>query len=104
MRRNSELAAEASQILTDALGGTIAAPVSNRPAMVSVSLLGVLGTGEQALRLRQDLRAAGVIAPVSAFGGQLWLRVSAQIYNQKSDYERCAEAVLRCASMAGRKQ
>jgi isopenicillin-N epimerase len=98
MRRNRGLAAEASQILLDALGGTIAAPVSSRLAMVSVSLPGLPGTAERALRLRQDLRAAGVIAPVSAFGGQLWLRVSAQIYNQKSDYERCAAALLRCAS------
>jgi isopenicillin-N epimerase len=104
MRRNSELAAEASQILTDALGGTIAAPVSNRPAMMSVSLPGVPATAEQAFRLRQDLRAAGVIAPISAFAGQLWLRVSAQIYNQKSDYERCAEAVLRCAWLGEKTQ
>jgi isopenicillin-N epimerase len=104
IRRNSEFAAEASQILTEVLGGTVAAPVSSRPAMVSVSLPGLPGTAEQALQLRRELHAAGVIAPISAFSGQLWLRVSAQVYNQKSDYERCAEAVLRSTAMAGRKQ
>jgi hypothetical protein len=33
-----------------------------------------------------------IIAPVYVFGGRLWLRISAQIYNEPDDYSRCAAA------------
>jgi hypothetical protein len=39
--------------------------------------------------LAQDHR---VELPVHAFGGNLWLRISTQIYNEFEDYRRCADA------------
>jgi len=49
--------------------------------------------------LAQEFRRAlagrhGIIAPVYAFSGKLWLRISAQIYNEPDDYLRCAAACL----------
>ena len=34
-------------------------------------------------------------APIVPFAGRLWLRISAQIYNDMDDIERFAAAVLR---------
>jgi len=37
---------------------------------------------------------AGTDAPVNAIAGALWLRLSAQAYNEKADYDRLA-GILR---------
>ena len=91
--RNTGLAAEAADLLAEALRGRISAPREMRVAMAS------LCTGEggpdQAALIRKKLQAEGVIVPVSALAGHLWLRISAQVYNEISDYERCAEALGR---------
>jgi isopenicillin-N epimerase len=46
------------------------------------------------LALRGWLRDAHAIeAPVVAIGGGLWVRLSAQVYNEIGDYARLAEAL-----------
>jgi isopenicillin-N epimerase len=51
-------------------------------------------TGEDAARLRDRLLfERGIEVQVHAGHGRLWARISAQVYNEMSDYERLAEAV-----------
>jgi isopenicillin-N epimerase len=53
------------------------------------------GTLENAKRLRAWLWATHRIeVPIIVINGKLWLRISAQIYNQMSDYEALAQALL----------
>jgi isopenicillin-N epimerase len=100
MARNCELAAAAAEILNESGGRPVSAPPAMRVAMASLNLGPAPQPAEAALRLRQALRDQGVVAPVSAFSGTLWLRVSAQIYNEIGDYRRCAEALAEVGAAA----
>jgi isopenicillin-N epimerase len=100
--RNRALALEARRILADALGAAIPCP----DAMLgSLASLPVPDTGRfppvvatSALAgdpLHEELRRRGFQAPVvccPAHPGRL-LRVSAALYNERSDYERLAQAL-----------
>jgi isopenicillin-N epimerase len=93
-RHNDALARDAGTMLAEAWGaGTAAAPEFSA-AMASVRLPG--GTGldrEAAHRLATDLHERhGVTAGVMVLDGAVWIRVSAQIYNQIDDYHRVAVA------------
>jgi isopenicillin-N epimerase len=100
--RSRALAAEAAEMLADSLSARISAPSSMRGAMASLCLDPLRGDPEAARVLRLALRKGGIVAPVSAFGGGLWIRISAQIYNEIGDYRRCAKALveLRAANNA----
>ncbi|MGO4816618.1 hypothetical protein AB4156_44735, partial [Cupriavidus sp. 2MCAB6] len=50
-------------------------------------------SAEAALAIRRRFEARGCDAPVSALAGGLWLRLSAQAYNEEADYERLAVLV-----------
>jgi isopenicillin-N epimerase len=95
MRRNTVLAAEAADLLCNALDATPAAPPEMRAAMAALCLGQFADAENRALALRRDLHRAGFVVPVSAAGDILYLRVSAQTYNEIEDYERCAEAARR---------
>lgn len=66
-------------------------------SMVTVPLPEALGTtSEDATRLRLALLVEDRIeVQIHAWRGRLWARVSAQIYNDRSDIERLADAVAR---------
>jgi isopenicillin-N epimerase len=66
-------------------------------AMVTVPLPASIGsTREQATALRTALLVDDRIeAPIHEWHGRLWVRVSAQVYNDLSDIERLADAVLK---------
>jgi len=66
-------------------------------AMVTVPLPESAGsTPADATKLRLQLLVEDRIeVPVHAWRGRLWTRVSAQVYNERSDVERLAEAVKR---------
>ena len=91
------LAWDAAQILTACWGTTLHAPREMIGAMVTVPLPESAGTTTaDATRLRLQLLVEDRIeAPVHAWHGGLWTRVSAQVYNDRSDIERLAEAVKR---------
>ncbi|HEY8697424.1 MAG TPA: aminotransferase class V-fold PLP-dependent enzyme, partial [Rhizomicrobium sp.] len=91
--RNQALAAEAAELLADSLSAPISAPASMRGAMASLCLDPLGGDPEAARLLRLALRKTGIVAPVSAFAGGLWIRISAQIYNEIGDYRRCARTL-----------
>ncbi len=95
MARNRALAAEAAAMLEKHLGVAPAAPQPMRAAMQTIELTRHgPATLENAKRLTARLSDAHEIAvPVIAFGGRLWVRISAQIFNELADYGRLAKAL-----------
>ena len=92
-----DLAWEAAGILTDRWGTEFEAPRSMIGAMVTVPLPeGAGSTDEDAARLRLALLLEDRIeVQLHAWRGRLWTRVSAQVYNERSDVTALADAVRR---------
>ena len=91
-RHNAALAKEAGALLLAAWRTEAAAAMQFRGSMISVALPGGAGgDGDAAHRLALLLhREHRISAGVMALAGRLWVRVSAQIYNEIGDYERLA--------------
>ena len=91
------LACEGAHALTDRWGTTLDAPQDMIGAMVTVPLPAEAGTtADDAMRLRLALLVEDRIeVQLHAWRGRLWTRVSAQVYNDRSDVERLAVAVER---------
>jgi isopenicillin-N epimerase len=89
------LAREAARVLTERWGTTLDAPDEMIGAMVTVPLPERAGaTADQAARLRTALLVEDRIeVQLHAWRGRLWVRVSAQVYNDRSDVMRLADAV-----------
>ncbi|MEO8481851.1 MAG: aminotransferase class V-fold PLP-dependent enzyme [Acidobacteriota bacterium] len=94
---NHDLAWQAGQLLTRRWGTSIATPKALIGTMVTVPLPERFGRASaDAARLRDALLFEDHIeVQLHAWHGQLWTRVSAQIYNDLSDVERLADAVTR---------
>jgi isopenicillin-N epimerase len=89
---NADLARDAGALLTGAWGSEAAAAPDFCAAMVSVRLPGGMGGDRDAAR-RLAARLSEphrITAGVMVFDGGLWIRVSAQIYNEIEDYRRLA--------------
>lgn len=100
MRRNHALAVEARGLLLDALGTEAPAPEALLGSLAAVLLRNgperlTTSPGVVALDPLQDWLWAHhqIEVPVFGFGGRRVLRVSAQLYNRRSDYERLAAAL-----------
>jgi isopenicillin-N epimerase len=93
------LALEAAAILTDRWRTRFEIPHDMVGSMVTVPLPPSAGTTEaDAERLRLALLVDDRIeVAMHAWRGRVWARVSAQIYNDRSDVERLADAVARLA-------
>ena len=67
--------------------------------MITVPLPAAFGSSrEDANRLRDALLFEdGIEIQLHAFGGAVYARISAQVYNEMADVERFGEAVLRRA-------
>ena len=91
------LAWEAADLLTTRWETTIETPREMVGALVTVPLPERAGTtDDEARRLRLSLLLDDRIeVQLHAWRGRLWTRVSAQVYNDRSDIERLADAVLR---------
>jgi isopenicillin-N epimerase len=94
--RNEALARAAGRLLLDAWGTAIGGPEACFAAMVTVRLpLAGPGTDERAWELYRRLSDEhGIEVAVMAFADALWVRIAAQAYNERADYERLA-AVFR---------
>jgi isopenicillin-N epimerase len=63
-------------------------------AMAMIRLpVGSPATQERAVELRGHLLDAETDAPLHAQAGAIWLRISAQAYNELADYERLGDIV-----------
>jgi isopenicillin-N epimerase len=101
---NTGLAREAGELLRTAWGSPRLAPDSMLGFLVTLQAPpGALGTTlDEAISARRFLLDAyRTEVPVFGFGERNWVRISAQVYNELSDYEPLAEAVLQRASKSG---
>lgn len=91
------LAWSAGRLLTERWGTELGAPETMIGTMVTVPLpTRAGGTKEDATRLRLALLAEDRIEiQMHAWRGRLWVRVSAQVYNDLDDVAALADAVLR---------
>jgi isopenicillin-N epimerase len=97
MARNRRLADAAARLLAEAWGTEIGSPATMRGAMATVALPQEGPADLAAAKAVHDRLWAGhgIEVPVNAFGGKrLWVRISAQAYNDIEDYRRLGEAVL----------
>jgi isopenicillin-N epimerase len=96
LQRNRALASEGAALIAERLGAVITVPAALRGAMVAIPMGLAPKKADVAKQMRRSLTAEyGVIAPIYDFGGRIWVRVSAQIYNQLDDYRRCSEALIK---------
>ncbi|MEK7315969.1 MAG: aminotransferase class V-fold PLP-dependent enzyme, partial [Candidatus Eisenbacteria bacterium] len=91
------LAWDGARLLTKEWGTELAVPQEMVGTMVTVPLSERAGASdEDAVRLRLALLLEDNIEiQMHAYRGRIWARLSAQVYNDLSDVERLAEAVLR---------
>jgi isopenicillin-N epimerase len=96
---NDRLAREAGEMLCEAWRSESAAGRQFSAAMAAVRLPGVRAADRSAARrLARHLREAHAMsAGVMTLDGEVWLRVSAQIYNELADYRPLGEIGLRLA-------
>lgn len=97
-----DLAWEAAAMLTARWGTRFEIPRHMVGTMVTVPLPGEAGATEADA---EDVRLALLVedrieVPLSAWSGRLWVRVSAQIYNDRADIDRLADAVMRRVAAA----
>jgi isopenicillin-N epimerase len=93
---NHHLAWTAAHRLAERWGTEFRTPEELVGAMVMVTLPMRAGTSrEEALALRESLLFEnGIEVQMNIYGGQMRARISAQIYNDMSDVDRLADAVL----------
>lgn len=94
-RYNHDLACRAARMLADRWGTRFEIDDADLGFMATVPAPGRLGrSAEDAARLRDRLLFEDKIeVAVHAVQERLWIRISAQVYNEWSDFERLAEAV-----------
>jgi isopenicillin-N epimerase len=90
--RNAALAREQASLLAEIWKTERGAPDPLTGSMATIRLpLREAATAERALELRRKLFDDHRIeAPVNAFAGALWVRISAHAYNRPADYARLA--------------
>jgi isopenicillin-N epimerase len=96
MTRNAALVQEAADIIGNALGTARSAPPEMFASMATVGLPPRLsGADGAAVNLRRRIADEHRIETIiTAHRGAFWVRLAAQAYNARADYERLAE-VLR---------
>jgi isopenicillin-N epimerase len=95
MQRNAALAREAADLVAGALQTPLGGAAEQFASMITVALPTRLGTTQAhastlRLRLSEQHRIEAVI---SAHGDTLWLRLAAQAYNERADYQRLLDAL-----------
>lgn len=96
MARNRRLAVEAAMLLAESWGTEVAGTPEQRAAMASVRVPGVFSgpVAEAARTLHHRLlRRHRIQVPIFPIKEALWLRISAQGYNDIAEYRRLAAAV-----------
>lgn len=100
---NHRLACRAAAGLAQAWGTPLSGPPAMHGSMMAVRLPAPLQRGGRAqpadaARLQAWFLAEHrIVVAVMAIEGDLWARVSAQVYNVPADYDRLRDAVSRCA-------
>lgn len=91
---NRALVEEAAALLSEAWETPLPCPSEMRGFMAAIrDPRSRTGTEAEAKQLRLDLYADGVQVPVTAWNGVCWLRISAQVYNDLTEYRALARSV-----------
>ncbi|HEY3919371.1 MAG TPA: aminotransferase class V-fold PLP-dependent enzyme [Stellaceae bacterium] len=92
MARNTALAREAATLLMQRWRTELTGPLASCAAMATVRLplAGDTGAARANALMRELSERHGIAAAVFALEGALWVRVAAQAYNERADYERLA--------------
>jgi isopenicillin-N epimerase len=90
------LARDAAQMICDAWGVVLPAPLSMCHSMVTIPLpIDEVASAEGVARWRLKLlNEHGIEAPIHPINGKLHVRISAQVYNEMSDYEKLARVFV----------
>jgi isopenicillin-N epimerase len=92
--RNAALAASGAAHLAARLGTECGVAGDLTAAMAMIRLpIGGKATQDRAVELRGHLLDAETDAPLHAQAGAIWLRISAQAYNEPADYEKLGDIV-----------
>jgi len=89
---NQALCAEAHDLLVDQWGIESLAPPEMRSCLATFAYP-TRATASDVTALAAALHAKHVEVPIFGWAGRCWLRISAQVYNQRSDYETLARAI-----------
>ena len=90
---NGALAAEACDYLVQAWQTRLGGPASSGISMQLVQIpFSTDAPDSLRLKLWRDHR---IDAPITALAGRLWVRISAQIYNDMDDYWRLAQTIIK---------
>jgi isopenicillin-N epimerase len=102
-QRNHALALEGRQLLLRALAVEAPAPETMLGSLVSVPLPALDALDSEAWDpLQAELfRAHRIEVPLFSFGGRRLLRISAQIYNERAEYQRLVDALRVLGVTAG---
>ena len=87
---NNELARRGAELVAERIG-TSAPPADSLAAAMRLVPLARPLSEDEARALERWLLDLGVVVPVTYHGGWRWLRLSAQLYNTLSEYERLAD-------------
>jgi isopenicillin-N epimerase len=94
--RNAALAAQGTDLLVQRLGTESGGSAAFFGSMGMIRLpIGGTPSAERAVTLRKFLLKLGTDAPIFSHESGLWLRISAQAYNEFGDYEKLAGLVER---------
>jgi isopenicillin-N epimerase len=89
---NNDLARQGAELVAERIGTSAPAADGLAASMRLVPLPRPLSE-DDARALERRLLDLGVVVPVTYHAGWRWLRLSAQLYNSLSDYERLADAL-----------
>jgi isopenicillin-N epimerase len=92
-QHNNELACHGADLIARRIGTSPPDPSGLAAAMRLVRLPVPLSEADARALEHRLLTERGVVVPVTCHDGWQWLRVSAQLYNTLSDYERLADAL-----------
>ncbi len=96
---NNELARQGAELVADRIG-TSPPPADGLAAAMRLVPLPRPLSESDARALERRLLDLRVVVPVTYHGGWRWLRLSAQLYNSLSDYERLADSLAAGAGGA----
>jgi isopenicillin-N epimerase len=91
---NHRLVLAAAARLAAAWGTPLDGPGALHGSLVAIRLPDALQRCDHRELAADLLERHRIVAAINALDGQLWLRISAQVYNAPQDYERLARAVL----------
>lgn len=96
MERNCRLAADGADRIAEDLESAVPVPGQMRGAMCAIPLGAAPSKPDVAKQMRRALTVDHrIVAPIHHFDGRIWVRISAQIYNEAIDYSRCSEALIK---------